>query len=432
MPELPWGDKRRLMRFLRVAIFTVGLVLLIAVYAWADIGYTVRENESLEQVAAKFNIPLEKLLKANNIEDPPSVEPGTRLVIPIVTQDNDNRELIEKPSWGYIEHTIKSGDSLFKIAKKYNTTIERLADFNKISKDKTLQIGDIIKVPIREKEKPKETKKPITIFDLGESDGDDSESKMIVNVKANNIDGKNLLDISELDDAVVEIKSKKSTDYADYTDIKQASKSEDKSGKTENKKQSKPKYITHVIAKGDTISRISKTYGVSQKSIMDENGITSRTTLRIGQKLKIPNPALNDKPNPEIEDGLVSRNLTKRDKLVRYALQYVGTRYSYSGANLEYGVDCSGFTMKVFEHFGISLPHSSADQSKVGRSVEKNNLVPGDLLFFRTTSKSISHVGIYIGDGKFVHSTRTGHGVVVNSLSDEYYLKRYVCARRVL
>ena len=118
MPDLPWGDKRRLMRFLRVAIFTVGLVLLIAVYAWADIGYTVRENESLEQVAAKFKIPLEELLKANNIEDPSSVEPGTRLVIPIGTQDNDNRELIEKPSWGYIEHTIKSGDSLFKIDRK--------------------------------------------------------------------------------------------------------------------------------------------------------------------------------------------------------------------------------------------------------------------------------------------------------------------------
>lgn len=107
-----------------------------------------------------------------------------------------------------------------------------------------------------------------------------------------------------------------------------------------------------------------------------------------------------------------------------------GSPYKWSGTTEE-GFDCSGFTMYVFAKFGIDLPHSSSAQAKHGVEVSKDNLRPGDLVFFNTNGKSISHVGIYLGDGQFIHSA-TDEGVVVNRLSESYYSQRYVTARRIL
>lgn len=87
--------------------------------------------------------------------------------------------------------------------------------------------------------------------------------------------------------------------------------------------------------------------------------------------------------------------------------------------------------MYVFEQFDIALPHTSKGQAQKGTEVAKDNLRAGDLVFFNTDGKGISHVGIYVGDGKFAHAS-TSNGVTINKLSDSYYAKRYVTARRVM
>jgi len=107
-----------------------------------------------------------------------------------------------------------------------------------------------------------------------------------------------------------------------------------------------------------------------------------------------------------------------------------GVPYKSSGTSKK-GFDCSGFTRYVFDALGVDLPHNSAAQYEVGESVEKKDLQPGDLVFFNTNGRSISHVGIYIGNGTFVHS-ETGRGVVNTKLNDPYYWsKRYVGAKRI-
>jgi probable lipoprotein NlpC len=107
-----------------------------------------------------------------------------------------------------------------------------------------------------------------------------------------------------------------------------------------------------------------------------------------------------------------------------------GVPYKSSGTNTN-GFDCSGFTRYVFEQLGVALPHSSAAQYQLGTSVSRQDLQPGDLVFFNTNGHSVSHVGIYIGNNTFVHS-ESGRGVVNTKLTDPYYWsKRYVGAKRI-
>lgn len=108
----------------------------------------------------------------------------------------------------------------------------------------------------------------------------------------------------------------------------------------------------------------------------------------------------------------------------------LGIKYRYGGTTTK-GFDCSGFVRYVYGKLGIDLPRSSREQYKVGQKVAKDELRVGDLVFFNTNGKGVSHVGIYMGDGRFVHSS-TSKGVTYTSMKDKYYSKRYLGARRIL
>jgi cell wall-associated NlpC family hydrolase len=115
--------------------------------------------------------------------------------------------------------------------------------------------------------------------------------------------------------------------------------------------------------------------------------------------------------------------------LTRTALRYIGVPYEWGGESFD-GVDCSGFVQAVFRHNGIELPRTADAQFEVGRRVfGQDNLRPGDLVFFQTYTEGASHVGIYLGSGRFVHASASD-GVRIDSLSDDYYASRYLGARR--
>jgi len=116
--------------------------------------------------------------------------------------------------------------------------------------------------------------------------------------------------------------------------------------------------------------------------------------------------------------------------LVRTAYAFRGARYRTGGVSAG-GFDCSGFVKYLYAKQGVDLPHSSRAQYNYGKHVAKTDLKPGDLLFFSGTYRhGISHVGIYIGDGKFIHASTHSTGVRVDELNSAYYRRRYTGARR--
>lgn len=114
------------------------------------------------------------------------------------------------------------------------------------------------------------------------------------------------------------------------------------------------------------------------------------------------------------------------------AEQYVGTPYRWGGSSPA-GFDCTGFVMWVYGQFGVGLPHNEAGQLASGEPVGADDLQPGDVLVFANTyRRGLSHVGIYVGDGQFVHAADERHGVTVSSLWDGYWGPRFVGASRAI
>jgi hypothetical protein len=114
------------------------------------------------------------------------------------------------------------------------------------------------------------------------------------------------------------------------------------------------------------------------------------------------------------------------------ALSYLGVRYRRGSIDPRIGIDCSGLVRLVYADRGLDLPHSAAGQFTVGERVEREDLKPGDLVFFRNTyRRGLSHVGIYLGEGRFVHAASRRRGVVISSLDSKYFRIRYAGARRL-
>ena len=131
-----------------------------------------------------------------------------------------------------------------------------------------------------------------------------------------------------------------------------------------------------------------------------------------------------------LRNQLPPRLLNRRSLLTSRSMGFRGARYRYGSASPR-ATDCSGLTMQLYRSVGIKLPRSSRAQFKVGKSVPRNALLPGDLVFFRTRG-GISHVGMFIGNNKMIHAVNPSRGIRIDSLGSSYYHRRYAGARRLL
>lgn len=141
-------------------------------------------------------------------------------------------------------------------------------------------------------------------------------------------------------------------------------------------------------------------------------------------------PARTPERPPPADAGDRTPNERGRE-VAMYALTLIDTGYRFGGKNPEAGLDCSGMVAYIFERAaGLKVGGSAADIARLGRAVARDTLAPGDLVFFDTRNRPYSHVGIYIGDGRFVHAPSTASGRVrVDQLASTYFAARYHAAR---
>lgn len=275
-------------------------------------------------------------------------------------------------------HTVKAGDTLWDIANKYGVSVSSLQQNNRLSSDQ-LQIG----------------------------------MKLTIN-------------------SATAARSQNSSVVADSN-------------------------TAYTVRSGDNLWTIASKYNTTVEQLMSLNNLSS-DRLDVGVRLyvkAVPRPAattpapsravypkpVTPPPTPVVTEQQESSTESTGDKaetdlgaqICQYGAKYLGTPYRYGGSGPA-GFDCSGFAGYVFKQYGYSLPRSAVDIYGLGVAVDKANLRQGDLVFFKgPRSSCIDHVGIYVANNQFIHSssTRSG-GVIYSSLNGPYYGQYYVGAKRVL
>lgn len=137
-------------------------------------------------------------------------------------------------------------------------------------------------------------------------------------------------------------------------------------------------------------------------------------------------------PSTRDGTGAYRANGVVADRAASYAQKFIGTRYRYGGNRPDKGFDCSGLVQYSYSLAGLQVPRSTERQMQATRYVPTNRLKPGDLLFFHQQGKRFSHVGLYIGRGRFVHAPSTGKSVKISTLSNSYWRKHLASTRRFI
>ncbi|MHB8109392.1 MAG: C40 family peptidase [Syntrophorhabdaceae bacterium] len=282
-------------------------------------------------------------------------------------------------------HKVKQGDSLRSISKKYGVSVNNLKNMNGLNSNK-LSIGQSIVV---KKDRDRVSKK---------------EAKNRLSTKA----------------IQAEVREQETAEPV-ISD-------------------SEGDYIEYKVKRGDTIDKIARLFNVEKDELIETNNLASaRKKLSPGKTILVPRIV------EETDDGeqIVTlksiparpwKNSDEKYMLVKVAKSFMGAPYKYGGNTLR-GLDCSAYVKKIYEIFDVQLPRSAREQYHAGTKITRNDLAVGDLVFFKTRryAKYPTHVGIFIGDGNFIHaSSGKGRlGVKIDSLNSDYYSGAFIGATRV-
>ena len=295
-----------------------------------------------------------------------------------------------------VKYTIKSGDTLYTIAHKHHTTIQEVIKANGMKRGEMLALGRVLKVP-------QDTYFP----------GKQKKRKSVT------------------------AKSKKKV----------------------------LKTVKYTIKRGDTLSAIAHKYHTSIAKVRSINGMKKGDVLKFGKTLKVPVSSRyyakkkkksiklaksistlqsiepdSDKTTKSKKffwENIFSSRKKEEDKkainIINLAKKKLGKRYVWGAVGQRNTFDCSGLTKYIYKKNGINIPRTSIRQSKYGKRVSRKDLKIGDLVFFDTSKRRkgyVNHVGIYIGDNKFIHASSAKKKVIITSLNKAFYSQRFKGARR--
>ncbi|MFN3921745.1 MAG: LysM peptidoglycan-binding domain-containing protein [Caldimicrobium sp.] len=363
------------------------------------------------------------------------------------------------PERKYIIHRVAPKETLYRISKKYQVSIDEIKKINEIS-EKNLKVGMELKIPIKgiqalelqgaptQLTQHKKDLEPFTVIHTVKRGDTLKEIARKYNISVKELKKLNHLKSDKLKPGQKLI-----------VKIVQEPQSHLQSKQLGNSNQEVS--LFHEVKEGETLYRISLMYNVSLEELKRVNNLESNI-ISVGQRLKIPSsrqlpekPFVLESPKKTLETkeenlkekfeknifakskiltpSMLSKEeeMALRQKFIELSKNLADARYKLGGEGNGY-LDCSAFVKLIYEELGIKLPRSSAQQFQVGVYVEENELIPGDLVFFRTNGNRISHVGIYLGDNRFIHISSSKKRLSIDSLNDPYFRKRYAGAKRVL
>ncbi|AOH57138.1 hypothetical protein ABE28_022570 [Peribacillus muralis] len=314
-------------------------------------------------------------------------------------------------------YTVKSGDTLSKIAQKHNTTVQDLKQLNHLKTDflkinqklltsnsKTTSNNSSVSM-----KKTKNTTYTIVSGDTLTRIANKHNLTLAELMKLNNLKSDRIYAGAKL------IVSKSST----TTTVELPN-----SSKPSNDAQTPVNSATYTVVKGDTLSGISRKTNVSVAQLKAANSLNS-DLIRVGQKLKLSKTSGSATPSTNDDKVEAPSSGSKVTKLVSEAKKLIGTPYSWAGASPS-GFDCSGFIYYTFKKAGYEVSRlSSSTYYDMGKSVSSPK--SGDLIFFATGSNKhvVSHMGIYLGGGQFIHAS-SSKGVTITSTSNSYFQSRII------
>jgi cell wall-associated NlpC family hydrolase len=360
------------------------------VFSQKTIKHIVVSGESIYSIAKKYDVSESDIYELNPKSKGALLQLKTVLLIPNKKSKSKSNKEVSSSKNATETHIVESGESLYKIAKKYDISLEKLKELNPDIKPESIQIGDKIVVSAKkEKEAPKENKP--------------KETKTVVAEVANPVNPTNMdsnLCTDELGNKV------------------------------------------HTVTKGETLYRLSKKYKVSVKDLEEMNPeIIANLPIGYEVVIKKGDVELSKHQNeivnsPKEVEELTPENMSKAEFLIAKASQHIGTRYR-GGGTTSAGFDCSGLMFSTFKHIDMTLPRSSSSMAVgAGYKIDRSQAQKGDLIFFTTNGRgSINHVGMITeinGDEiKFIHSSVQA-GVIISSTEEPYYKKRFIQINRVL
>jgi Cell wall-associated hydrolases (invasion-associated proteins) len=343
------------------------LLLFVSANALAAKRYVVEKGDTLYDLAKKFGVSIQTIKRANGLSN-------NRLYINDVLSipDADDGDL----SLSQIRYEVVKGDTLIGIGRKFGVPLLELKHTNYLASDRLI-VGQYLIIP-----NPLHdylVQRGDTLIGIGKRFG----------VSVGDIKSTNGLTSSNIKIGMnLTIPGAISTAHNFGEDNE------------------------YVVKRGDNLSLLAQRFGVPVTDIKRANDITG-TIIRVGQALAIPYG----------DDG--------RYDIIEVAERFLGAPYKFGGTSTVKGIDCSAFVNKVFDYFEVDLPRTAREIYKVGQYVDRSELAVGDLVFFETYASFPSHVGIYVGNGKFIHASSRAKRVTVNSIDERYYRSRYIGAKRI-
>jgi cell wall-associated NlpC family hydrolase len=358
-----------------------------------------------------------------------------------------------------IKHKVKSGESIYSIARTYDVTEKDIYELNPRLKGKVLSLKTVVEIPNRkykeEEMKPKEKKNEEVVIVPALSASNDSYVIHTVIAKETLYSlskqyGISMEAICELNPELktgnlktgAKLKFPSTIKIVDLNNQIKAPKSVEIPATYD--KVVATTDVIHNVQPKETLYRISKKYGVSVAQLQEWNpgvasGLPVGYNLIVKKGTDVPvtssNPVVVETSAPVAVEPHSLENMSKADFLIAKASQHIGTRYR-SGGTAPGGFDCSGLMCATFNEIEMSLPRTSGEQSNHGITIDKSQAQKGDLIFFSTNGRGrINHVGmiteIVDDEIKFIHSSIQA-GVIISSTKEAYYAKRFVKVNRVL